>query len=102
MMQSIGSASTFRIFSAQKQANVMYIDADLNMHRVKIEKSYGSDCKVTDEGEVHFNRELFFISYGNDGYIIRTEVPTCEGRSDAFNWITQWLAGLRITILNPT
>jgi hypothetical protein len=101
-LQSLATSSTLKIYSAQKQANVMYIDADMVMHKAKIEKSYGSDCTVGDMTEVHFNRELFFISYANDGYLIRTEVPTCEGRNEAFSWITQWLAGLRITILNPS
>jgi hypothetical protein len=93
--------STFKIYSAQKIANVMYISADINISKAHITKTYGTDCSI-DQTDVDLNRELFFVSYGSDGYLIQTEVPTCNGRSDAFAWITQWLVGLRISIPNPT
>ena len=79
----------------------MYISADIAIGKANITKTYGTDCNV-GQTEVDLNRELFFISYGNEGYLIQTEVPTCNGRSGAFAWITQWLAGLRITIPNAT
>jgi hypothetical protein len=58
---------TFSFSGEQLSSTILpNIDVDLNLHNVKIDKSYGSDCAVTDDGEIHFNREWFFISYGSD------------------------------------
>ena len=87
------------IHSAQKQLNVMYIDAEIIINGVIIIKSYDDNCIIDTRPTVHLRREMFSISYGSNGYFIQTEVPTCDGRSKAFDWINQWLAGLRITAL---
>jgi len=87
------------IHSAQKQLNVMYIDAEIIINGVIIIKYYDDNCIIDTRPTVHLRREMFSISYGSNGYFIQTEVPTCDGRSKAFDWINQWLAGLRITAL---
>jgi hypothetical protein len=55
-------------------------------------------CKEGKGTTIIVRRELFFVSYGEGGYVIDVQVPTCDGRSKAFDWITQWLAGLRIAV----
>jgi len=89
---------SFIISSAQKQANVMYLDLEIRLLRAKIEKSYDEFCRVGSSPTIVIRREFFFISYGPGGYLISIQVPTCDGRSKAFDWINEWLAGLRIAV----
>jgi hypothetical protein len=89
---------SFSILSAQKQLNVMYADLEIRLSRTKVEKSYDETCKEGSSPTVVIRREIFFVSYGGGGYLISAEVPTCDGRSKAFDWISQWLAGLRIAV----
>ena len=89
---------SFIISSAQKQANVMYLDLEIWLLRAKIEKSYDEFCRVGSSPTIVIRREFFFISYGPGGYLISIQVPTCDGRSKAFDWINEWLAGLRIAV----
>ena len=90
--------ASFIISSAQKQANVMYLDLEIRLLRTKIEKSYDEFCRVGSSPTIVIRREFFFISYGPGGYLISIQVPTCDGRSKAFDWINEWLAGLRIAV----
>jgi hypothetical protein len=102
-LQSISSPTmSFTLHSAQKQLNVMYIDAELVISNAKITKPFDEDCPNEAESNIHLRHEVFFISYGSEGYVIRTEVPSCDGRSKAFDWISRWLAGLKILILRPS
>jgi hypothetical protein len=89
---------SFSILSAQKQLNVMYIDVNTSISDATIEKSFDETCKEGKGTTIIVRHELFFVSYGEGGYIIDAQVPTCDGRSKAFDWITQWLAGLRIAV----
>jgi hypothetical protein len=89
---------SFSILSAQKQLNVMYADLEIRLSRTKVEKSYDETCKEGSSPTVVIRREIFFVSYGGGGYLISAEVPSCDGRSKAFDWISQWLAGLRIAV----
>jgi hypothetical protein len=89
---------SFGIHSAQKQLNVLYIDAELRISEVEFKNSVDPNCKEATKGVVVLRREYFFLSFGDGGYLIQTEVSSCDGRSKAFDWISQWLAGLRFTV----
>jgi hypothetical protein len=93
-----GPNVSFGIVSAQKQLNVMYVDLELRLSRTKIEKSYDDSCKEGSGPTIVIRREIFFVSYGSGAYLIWIEVPTCDGRSKAFEWISQWLTGLRLVV----
>jgi hypothetical protein len=95
---SVGPNVSFSILSAQKQLNVMYVDLEHRLSRTKIDKSYDDSCKEKSTPTIAVRREIFFVSYGGGGYLISTQVPTCDGRSKAFDWISQWLAGLKIAM----
>lgn len=99
-ISTLGPNVSFSVVSAQKQLNVMYVDLEIRFSRARIEKSYDDSCKEGTTPTVAIRREIFFVSYGGGGYLISTEVPTCDGRSKAFDWINQWLAGLRIAVKN--
>src|SRR5262245_35457552 len=74
-MQS--SNISFSILSAQKQLNVMYIDAETRIAGAKVEKSFDDSCKEATAATIIIRRELFFVSFGSAGYVIDAEVPTC-------------------------
>jgi hypothetical protein len=95
---NIGPNVSFSILSAQKQLNVMYVDLELRLTRTEIIKSYDESCKEKSTPTISVRREIFFVSYGGGGYLISTQVPTCDGRSKAFDWISQWLSGLRLAM----
>jgi hypothetical protein len=87
------------LHSAQKQLNVMYVDAELTFENTTISNSIDDSCRNGTGRTMRLRREVFFVSYGRDGYMIRIDVPSCDGRARAFDWISQWLAGLKIVIL---
>jgi hypothetical protein len=100
-MASLGSAGSnfsYRINSAQKQLNVMYVDGEIEISDVTITNSSDEYCTNGISRVVTLRREYFFVSHPRGSYLIETEVPTCGGRSRAFDWISQWLAGLRIAV----
>lgn len=99
---AVSPTVSFTLHSAQKQLNVMYIDAELVIRDAQITKPFDQSCPSEAKVTVHMRHEVFFISYGSEGYLIRTEVPSCDGRSKAFDWVSQWLAGLKISILRPS
>jgi hypothetical protein len=92
------SSFSFKIYSAQKRLNVLYIDAEIRISDAIIDESFDPSCVKGSKTNVVIRREQFFVSYGSEGYILYTEVPTCEGRSRAFDWVSQWLAGVRIVV----
>ena len=102
MLSTQEPSISLSIHSAQKQLNVMYIDAELGFQNVKISNSTDQSCADGSSRVLKLRREIFFISYGTDGYVIKTEVPSCDGRSSSFNWVSQWLAGLKVVILRPS
>ncbi|CUT13908.1 hypothetical protein BF49_4988 [Bradyrhizobium sp.] len=95
---ALSSNITFGINSAQKQFNVMYVDAELSFSDVEISNSLDEFCTNGKGKSVTLRREIFFVSYPQESYLIRAEAPTCGGRSAASDWITQWLSGLRISV----
>jgi len=94
----LSSTVSFGINSAQKQFNVMYVDGELTFSNVEITNSVDEFCQNGKGKTVSLRREIFFVSYPQESYLIQTEVPTCGGRSAAFDWISQWLSGLRIAV----
>ncbi|MBH5368703.1 hypothetical protein [Bradyrhizobium glycinis] len=95
---ALSSNISFGINSAQKQFNVMYVDAELTFSNVEISNSLDQFCTNGKDKAVTLRREIFFVSYPQESYLIRAEAPTCGGRSAASDWITQWLSGLRISV----
>ncbi|MNJ36036.1 hypothetical protein D3C77_308070 [compost metagenome] len=75
----------------QKKGNVVYVKMSLTFNNAKIA---GFEKAVT----LVVNRELFIVTTKNLIYLVQVEVPTLDGRSDANQWIGQWLSSLRIPI----
>jgi hypothetical protein len=83
---------TYRVLSARKKANVLYLSPRLIYPRL-----FDADGGVV-QGNRRVDREKAFLSRGEDGVLVRIFIPDIAGRADALAWIRAWLAGLRIPI----
>lgn len=87
-----------KIHSIQQQLNVFYLDVEYLIPNVTVTRS-SSNCVQGSTITLSVRREMFFFSNKDGGYLIGVEVPSCDqGRSSVFEWISQWLAGLRIVV----
>jgi hypothetical protein len=93
---------SYSILSAQKHLNVMYLDLEISISDATIARSRDANCKNGDKTSVTLRREIFFVSYKEYGYLIKFEVPECDGRSTASDWVSQWFAGLKIVVKSTT
>ncbi|HEX8625923.1 MAG TPA: hypothetical protein VF782_12735, partial [Allosphingosinicella sp.] len=76
------------ITSIEKRGNVLYAQS-----RLKIgggEKQQGKAIIVATE--------MFVVTMPTRTILVRSVVPSRDGRSDAFQWVTRFLAGLRVPL----
>ena len=77
--------------SIQKKGNVLYLQLKIYFASVKI---LGVDAP---QG-LTVDREVFVVTNSKGLYVVTVEVPSTDGRSDAYAWVGQWLSGIRIPI----
>jgi hypothetical protein len=77
--------------SVQKKGNVLYIQMSLRFWDAKVA---GFEKPVT----LTVDREIFIVTNTKNLYIVQVEVPTLDGRSEAYPWVGQWLSSVRIPI----
>jgi hypothetical protein len=86
------------VLSVQKKLNVMYIDSELIFELGGTIRNAYFNCSGEGTKDVYLRKEAFFISFGQYGYLVRMEVPSCDRRGDASNWASRWINGLRIAL----
>ncbi|MEX0955676.1 MAG: hypothetical protein WDZ83_10745 [Rhizobiaceae bacterium] len=79
------------INTIQKKGNVLYIQMNIEFESAGSSKGK-SDIRLTVE------REIFMVANSENFYLVQVEVPSADGRSDAYSWVGQWLSGIRIPI----
>jgi hypothetical protein len=83
-------SGNYRVFSAQKKGNVLYLQA---------QESFAiSDPKTGSRSQIDVDQETFYFSIGENGLLVRVFLPEIEGRSDDVAWTRSWLAGLQIPL----
>ena len=88
--QIIEGASA-RINSVQKKGNVLYMQSTVSFASAKIAGQAGTTTLTIDS-------EVFVVATPKSMYMVLVEVPSTDGRSDAYAWVGQWLSGIRIPI----
>jgi hypothetical protein len=79
------------VTSAQKKGNVLYLQTRLEFADVQIEGR-------SERTQVLVDTEYFVITSPQSVFVVKVQVPSFDGRSEAFSWIAQWLTGLRIPL----
>lgn len=77
--------------SVQKKGNVLYIQMTLRF-------SDASVSGLDKPANLTVDREIFIVTNTKNIYVVQVEVPTLDGRSDAYPWVGQWLSSVRIPI----
>lgn len=95
-VNDIGSGlAQHRILSAQKKGAVFYIQSQFTFNNV----SFASDLSAPKlRKKVDVDQEIFFFSYGSEGFLVKTILPPTANRAEAFSWIQSWLTGLRVPL----
>ena len=78
----------YNVLSAQKKANVLYLRTQMVFHGVREES--------TDKERVVLDQEFFVVGTGREVVLVKVEIPSRHGQHDAFQWVADWLLGLRI------
>lgn len=76
----------YKVVSIQKVANAVYMRTQLTF-----DNTYG-----TRKGRIVLDSEVFAMMADKDLIVISTYVPSVDGRSDSYAWITDWLNRLYI------
>lgn len=84
-----------KIISLQKRGNVFYIQEQILFKNVDVTIDSGERKHLQN---VSVDEEIFFISRGEDGYLIKIFLPPVRDRADNFAWSKSWLTGLQIPI----
>lgn len=77
--------------SVQKKGNVLYMRMSMKFNDVQV---VGFDKPQS----LTLDRETFIVTNSKNLYIVQVEVPTLDGRSEAYPWVGQWLSSIRIPI----
>jgi hypothetical protein len=75
----------------QKKGNVLYVQMSMKLGSVRLA---GQDKLVN----LTVDREIFVVSSSDKHFIVQVEVPSTDGRSDAYSWVSQWLNSIRIPV----
>ena len=90
MFATLIEDSRFKVLSAQKKGNVLYLKA-----QIILQGSWGSSTNIE---RVILDREYFVIGTGQEFILIEISVPSQYGQHEAFQWVSTWLTGLRIPL----
>jgi hypothetical protein len=80
-----------KLNNIQKKGNVLYVQMSIIFNSINL-----LDQKVPTKLIV--DREIFLVNNSKMLYLVNVEVPSTDGRSDDYNWIGQWLSGIRLPI----
>lgn len=95
MLPSVVPGSKAELRSIQKKGNVLYVQVIYTFADVNI---IGDQANAA----VTVEQEFFIVTNADAILLIKTQVPSVNGRSDAFHWVNQWLSGVRIPIRTTT
>ncbi len=96
MLQSqLFEGMSYRVFSAQKKANVLYIHGQLSYISSTDEQSTETPAPGP---RYDIDEEIFIFSNNLDVFIVRVITPDTDSRADASVWVRRWLAGLQIPL----
>lgn len=79
----------FRIINTQKKGPIFYMLSEL-IHRNAVVEG------VKNKKDIIVENECLFVSLKNTGVLINITIPIIEKQSEAYSWVSGWLAGLRI------
>ena len=91
MTSTIYPGAVSEIRALQKKANVIYLRAIVHFPNPVI-----SDNTVAKE--LNYDMEFFVLTNADSVYVVKTMVPSADGRSAAFSWASAFLSGLRIPV----
>jgi hypothetical protein len=96
MMQTLAFSQRFaqsqtELKTVQKKGNVVYLQARNSFEKIKIEG------KESEMG-LFIDREVFLVTGARGLFLVTVQIPTLDGRSEAYPWVAQWLSGLRLPI----
>jgi hypothetical protein len=77
--------------TVQKKGNVLYLQMSMRFPDATIEGSAARRTVVVD-------REVFVVTTPATVYMVQVEVPSIGGRAQAYEWVAQWLSGVRIPL----
>lgn len=90
-LSQIFQDTQLELTSVQKKGNVLYARAAIRFIETPV---VGQDKPVS----LTVDREFFLVTSPKNVYLVTVEVPTVDGRSDAYAWVGQWLSGIRIPL----
>jgi hypothetical protein len=82
----------YRVFSAQKKGNVLYLQGQESFEIPESASQAGGDSRID------VNEETLYFSLGENGFLVRIFLPEIESRGEDAAWIRSWLAGLQIPL----
>jgi hypothetical protein len=77
--------------SIQKKRNVLYLSFQTTYNDIEEGLPNGAKKLIVD-------REIFMVGGEDKLYLVTIEVPTIDGRSGAYSWVSEFLSSLRIPI----
>lgn len=77
--------------SVQKKGNVLYMNISIKFTSANI-------SELLKPTNITVDQEIFIVTNTKGLYIVKVEVPTIDGRSDAYPWVGQFLSSIRIPI----
>lgn len=77
--------------SVQKKGNVLYVQSRTEFNDIEIDGKTG-------ENKLFVDQEFFIVTNPKTIFVVKVQIPSIDGRSDAFPWIGQWLSGFRVLL----
>lgn len=85
------SGSQSVLNTVQKKGNVLYVQSRLEFKSIEIEGRAGETPFFVD-------REVFLVTNPKALAFVTVQVPSVDGRSEAFSWVGQRLSGFRVPL----
>lgn len=76
--------------NVEKRGNVLYAQSSMRIS--------GAEGSAPGAGPAVIDSEWFIVTMPRRTVFIRTLIPSRDGRSEAFQWVTRFLAGIRIPL----
>lgn len=83
--------ATTRLESAQKKANVLYVQNLLRLGDAAIVGHSKDNTFFVDQ-------EMFVIGNPDGVILIKTQIVSTDRRSPDYIWVSKWLAGLKLPL----
>ena len=85
------NGAQYMLRTALRRGNVFYTDTRVEFSNVKVDGKQIPRLIV--------DQEYFVVTGPSAVVLVKVQIPSFDGRAEAYSWVAQWLTGLRVSLI---